>query len=652
MDEDTGSKKISPQLLWKIVAGVVVVIALGMVVSKINSSRKAQAARAAQAAQLRETLRLKAEEVKKQENTAWENAQRQVVKLRASKHYDAAIKLLREFIKAHPDAESVAAAKSQIQETQKAIKAMAKDKERRTADILKALEAKSEAFIQKGEFDKAVNVYKHYSGELATETAKAREDLLKKCKVQIRQAKYHAKRKAQSERDAFLEALSKELIEGKFKTALSKFEHAQSTKSSPTDEVFSKDTSKSLRQLASVNKIIRDSFKADIKKKIAVKLKTGHTVSGILIKVNDKGKLLVKVPKGKASYVVTTVDLGNLAISEKYKRASKYMVPDAAAIYFVACAVAGKKFDLAEEKVADTGVFATAISRLVADMSEKATALKRTAGPNSKVAGGGPPPLIPPVMAAHRLYWFAAGLRIRDQLAGKTVTVTGMVNQVSNDPQGLKIELYNGRVVCHAPQMSGLPIKQFYDTQKKLKHNKRNDFHSFLIKATIRGVVKPAKAGAVNLEKAEIVNWYGVEVLYQGAFLEFNIEAEPSGGTITNYREPLKSKSVDVTGFLDTFQDRGAKLLMKVGKKWNLTIGNDPLSLATEARQIYTIMCKKGFRSALKLTIKAEDDNAKMKLLKNASIVDWKATGGAIALYPIQNYISDSVTLSESNALK
>ena len=223
---------------------------------------------------------------------------------------------------------------------------------------------------------------------------------------------------------------------------------------------------------------------------------------------------------------------------------------------------------------------------------------------------------------------------------------------MSLDSQGVKIEMYNGKVIGHVSPMKALPIKQFYDDSKKTKQNKRDDYKNFLIKATLKGVVKPTTAGAVQIERASIVNWYGVDIAFDGASLQFTVKNKPAGGSITDYEQPYTNKSVDLTGFLSTVQIRSAKLIVKVDKKWALTMGNDPLSLATEAQKIYNIMCRKGFRSAMKLKIKAEDENARMRLLKNAKIIEWEATGGAVALYPVQNYLGNTTTLTEDNALK
>jgi S-adenosylmethionine:tRNA-ribosyltransferase-isomerase (queuine synthetase) len=195
-------------------------------------------------------------------------------------------------------------------------------------------------------------------------------------------------------------------------------------------------------------------------------------------------------------------------------------------------------------------------------------------------------------------------------------------------------------------------MQRLFTLEKKKRINKRTMYRDFFIKATIKGVVRStSKADAVVLNDAEILNWYAVSVSGNEKNLEFSISEKPQGDNITAYIAPKKGVKTDMEGFLTQGALKKARFCLTINRKFKIYIGDDPLSLATEICLINRIMEKRKFKGDIILRLEAESIGNDTKSYYNATIKNWKNISNNVSLYEIQNYIGDTVELTEDNAL-
>ena len=648
-------KKLSKNILYGAGAGILIVLIAIAIVVKMNADQKVEDRKQARAERLHKALIRRAKEVKREERKRWNLLVRGVAESRRNRRYDEALAKLNAFAGSHQEKEYLELID---EEKSKINSAIYRDK-KAAEKALETLKAKAAALIDKKEFARAADVYKNYSGEYAVATGEERARLAEECLSQAKQLRENVETKAEEAKKAMVEKIASLLLVGKFKTALEEF-NASKASSGVEDEEFLASMEKTLIGTANAHKACVGSFLKEINKKISVPLKNGKSVSGTLKRVSSAA-VYIQVPKTRTIAVVKPVRFRDMALDERFNRVSDKVGAEAAALYCVAIAVVCKDYSAALDKANSTGPFAERFASSIADLESvaqqnvSASAAQKTATPavaRPKALKEQEQALIPPVMAAHRLcYYNVAGNR--KQLIGKTVTVTGMVCQIATSgSKGTRLDLFDGKVVCFVKPMSLLPVQRFYKVERRKRVNKRYEYKDFLIKVTVKGVVRPtSKANAVELGDAEIVNWYGVTISGDGNSLRFSIAEKPTNTKIASYLSPHSGEGVDLEGFATKDAMKGGRLALVLNKKLKTYMGNDSLSLATEIRAINRIMIRKGFKGELILQLNAEVENREMELYQNARILEWKVVTDRVTLYPIQSYIDDPVPLTKDNSL-
>lgn len=146
------------------------------------------------------------------------------------------------------------------------------------------------------------------------------------------------------EKEECLNELTSGLLTGKISKAVSKFN------SSPCKKDFP-EVSKMVNNLSNINKIVIDSFKDDIGKRIKVLLRNGERE--ILIKKVKKGFIYVEDRKGKV-VMTKKYSVKNLNYNEVIKRLKAFDMKTAALVVGLK-AFQRKKYNLAEKAFQKTG---------------------------------------------------------------------------------------------------------------------------------------------------------------------------------------------------------------------------------------------------------------------------------------------------------
>jgi len=652
--------KISSEKLKMIILGaatlIIVLIVAVVVVGKMNAAKREEARKKARAERLHAALLKRAEEVKEAERRKWNLLVARIDTMRRKRQFDEAAAALKAFREEHQEHEYVALVDEELSKIKSAKYRIGREAKK----DLRALKEKAAALISDGKFEQAARIYKNYSGKYAEETSEERTKLAEECLAQAERAKEKAKANEETAKNVIVGKIASMLVEGKFKTALSEFETIKSS-SKVKDRDFLTSMETTLRKIAETHKTCIASYSDDINKKISVHLKSGGNIAGVLKRVSNTA-VYIQVPKTKTIAVVKPIKFRDISLEEKFERVSQKTTAEAAAIYIIASAVAVKDYSTALEKTSMAGPFAGQMSTLISDLEsleeQKAAKAAETAAakPAAAIKRPKPPPekpkeLIPPVMAAHKLYYFNASGQ-RKFLVGKTVVVTGIVSQITAEVKGTRLDLFNGKVVCYPKPMSVLSVHKFFKIEKRKKINRRYEYKDFFIKVTVKGSVRPtSKANAVELGDVEIINWYAVSVSGDGSTLKFSISSKPAGSSINAYLEPRPGEVAELEGYLTQGILKGAQFSLVLNKKLKTYIGNDPLSWATEARVINRIMSRKGFKGDLVMQFDAEVINRTMNLYKNARIKEWKSISDRVSLYKVPNYIDNTEELTENNAL-
>lgn len=224
------------------------------------------------------------------------------------------------------------------------------------ASALDSLTAKAKAFADRNDYEKAILVYKNYSGKYVKETAEDRFRLGTELSSQAKQFKEEKKKEnieQEKKKNDLLYSIFEDLLkdniagagkllaESEFKTSLTELE-------------------KNITDLSNINRIIIDSFTADIDKDIEIDTDKGIIRTKVKKVKDNMVYIEEKITKGS---VQKNLPLKDLTIKEKARRISGKVSKDTEALYKLLDAVKTKKYGFAEKNIDSAGPLTEAFNK-------------------------------------------------------------------------------------------------------------------------------------------------------------------------------------------------------------------------------------------------------------------------------------------------
>lgn len=233
------------------------------------------------------------------------------------------------------------------------------------SSIIDSLKTKAKTFADKSDYEKAINVYKDYSGRYAKETADDRLKLtaeLSQLAASFKEEKKKENIEYEKKKKELLSNIVGELLRDNTTGACKIFADSELKTSLPEVE-------KILNELSNVNKIILENFTANIDKDIEIDTDKGLIKTKVK-KVKDNTIYIEeKINKG---FVQKGLQLKDLTTREKARRISGRVSKETETLYKVLDALKSKKYGFVEKNTTATGPFAEAFNKyLTAVNTEK-----------------------------------------------------------------------------------------------------------------------------------------------------------------------------------------------------------------------------------------------------------------------------------------
>ena len=249
--------------------------------------------------------------------------------------------------------------------------------------------------------------------------------------------------------------------------------------------------------------------------------------------------------------------------------------------------------------------------------------------------------IIPESLAGYKLHELSCSGRRKDIL-GKSYIISGMISKISVSKNSARLDLFENRITCQMkdPQSADIQnLADFYVTEKKEYSNRTSKYRDFYIKVAVYGqVARSIKPNSLNLINCELVFWYGYRVT--GATSKRLLFRRIAGSENIKFKGRINLSSPPSTdlqflnGYVYKSGLRMNNVQININKKMNIEMYYDPLSFATEVHVIDTILRRKRFSDCLDVKMLAELTDNRNDDYKNGVVLDWKATGSHISLYP------------------
>jgi len=302
----------------------------------------------------------------------------------------------------------------------------------------------------------------------------------------------------------------------------------------------------------------------------------------------------------------------------------------------------------------------------------------------------------PSALADYKLAALLKQPKYQKAMAGHELTVTGMLDfaSVSGKEAVFKFKTSGMELRFKTDDKAAAEVLDFVKTAKEGEMSNSYIYESWLAKLTVKGKLpKSVSMGKTTLDDAEIVAWYGVEVLQltwdedgnlaksakklasarklsdkmsdldspappdlkddsNSGKLSFSIVAGHGMKPSIVYARADEGAEEKASGPLTRIFDKdGApkvEIKMDKGHLASLDFDSDPLCLASELQEIWKIAKNRKCGSFIDLEASASGTQA-AKELSGASILSWKSSKeDKLSIYPVQNWIKESVPLKQA----
>ena len=312
--------------------------------------------------------------------------------------------------------------------------------------------------------------------------------------------------------------------------------------------------------------------------------------------------------------------------------------------------------------------------------------------------------LFPSEMSDSRLVSYLKQTKYQKAMAAQDLTVSGMLEFAGVSGKEMTIRFKSSGLECHIKpdDKFSTEILEFLKLAKEGDVTSSSIFETWLAKVMVKGrLSKNISLGKIILEDAEVVAWYGIEVTQLtwdedgnlaksskklGAMrknkeamsdldsppppdfgnsdnsgnLFFSIVAGAGLGPSLTSHMITEGKLEDLSGVVTKVveKDGVTKIELKndKGHLVQLELDSDPLALGPEFREIYRIAKSRKCASGIEIQAKGiapstASQSSASKEYDGGSIVGWTSSkDGKLSIYPVQQWIKESVPLKQAAA--